>query len=479
MELAVGSTLRTEVVTTVAAEADVLVAGGGTAGCLAAVAAARGGADVLLVERRNSLGGMMTGGNAGLTKYIVHEKSQAEYRTVWRLLETDPESVQAVGGITMELTQRLIDSGAGLGTFGRAGSYVFTDQQEFRWTLLDMMEEAGVRLLLHSMVVDVITEDDAVRGVVVEGKSGRQALVGRLTIDATGDADVAAKAGAPFVLGVGPDDLAAKENDVPLGTMQQMGIMFRMANVDMARCFEYLKAHPDQFRVQPFALLSLDDACDSFLRGEMSTLNITGIGHGFQIYNTPIPGVFTFCCPSYAGDGTSTEDLTRGELALAKEIRKRVAQMRDSLTGFEKARVVDCPEICVRETRHVQGEYVLTIEDVLSDRQFEDSIGRGCHPIDIQPAPSWIRAHKLEPRWSFTIPYRCLVPLEVEALLIAGRCISTTHEASGCTRPTAQCMITGEAAGTAAALCFRRGESPRTLDHAALRAALLAQGTVL
>ena len=479
MELTVGSTLRAEVVTQVAAEADVLVAGGGTAGCLAAIAAARRGADVLLVERRNFLGGMMTGGNAGLTKYIVHEKSQAEYRQVWQLLEAEPESVQAVGGITMELTQRLIDSGAGLGTFGRAGSYVFTDQQEFKWTLLDMMEEAGVRLLFHSLIVDVLSTDRAVRGIVVEGKSGRQALMGRLTIDATGDADVAAKAGAPFVLGVGPDDLAAVENDVPLGTMQQMGIMFRMANVDMARCFEYLKEHPDQFRVQPFALLSLADACDSFLRGDMSTLNITGIGHGFQIYNTPIPGVFTFCCPSFAGDGTSSEDLTKGELALAKEIRKRVRQMRESLPGFEDARVVDCPEICVRETRHVQGEYVLTIEDVLGDRQFDDSIGRGCHPIDIQPAPAWIRAHELSPRWSFAIPYRCLVPLETEGLLVAGRCISTTHEACGCTRPTAQCMITGEAAGTASALCLQREESPRGLDHAALRTALLAQGAVL
>ena len=479
MELTVGSTLRTEVVTTVAAEADVLVAGGGTAGCLAAVAAARRGADVLLVERRNFLGGMMTGGNAGLTKYIVHEKSQAEYREVWQLLETEPESVQAVGGITMELTQRLIDSGAGLGTFGRGGSYVFTDQQEFKWTLFDMMEEAGVRLLLHSVVADVLTAAGAVRGVVVEGKSGRQALVSRLTIDATGDADVATRAGAPFVLGVGPEDLAARENDVPLGTMQQMGIMFRMANVDMRRCFEYLKQHPDQFRVQPFALLSLNDACDAFLRGEMSTLNITGIGHGFQIYNTPIPGVFTFCCPSHAGDGTSTADLTEGELALAKEIRKRVRQMRGDLPGFEEARVVDCPEISVRETRHVQGEYVLTIEDVLNDRQFDDSIGRGCHPIDIHPAPAWIRAHKLKPRWSFAIPYRCLVPLETEALLVAGRCISTTHEASGCTRPTVQCMITGEAAGTAAALCLQRAESPRALDPSALRVALLEQGAVL
>ena len=473
-----GATYSKTVRATVTREVDVIVAGGGTAGVVAAIAAARAGAGVLLVEGRGFLGGMMTGGNAGLTKYIVHEKSQAAYRDVVADLATKPETVQAVGGIPMEITRRLLDSGGGIGTHGTAGSYVFTDPLAFKWLLLDMMEEAGVELLLHSLVVDVIKVDETVSGIVVENKSGREALLGRILIDATGDGDLAAKSGVPFVTGVGPDDLTAKEG-TPLETMQSMGVMFRMAGVDMARCFDYLKEHPEHFGVQSFALMSLEDACEAFLKGEMSTWNIVGIGDGFQVYNTPIPGVFTFCCPSFKGSGLSAEDLTRGEIALAREVRKRVAQMRRSVPGFENARIIDCPEICVRETRHIRGEYVLNIEDVLNRREFKDTIGRGCHPIDIQPAPEWINQRPLGPRWYFNVPYRCLVPLDVENLLVAGRCISVTHEANGCTRPTVQCMITGEAAGTAAALCVRQNTTPRYLDTDQLRGKLAEGGAVI
>ncbi|GAI97366.1 unnamed protein product, partial [marine sediment metagenome] len=228
------------------------------------------------------------------------EKNQIEYRKVWTQLATDPSSVQVVGGIPMEITQRLIDMKAAIGTTGAAGSYVFTAQQDFKWLLLEMMEEAGVKLLFHSLIVDVIKEDNTVRGVIVENKSGRQAILGKVFIDATGDGDVAAKAGVPFVVGVGPNDLAAKDG-TPLQTMQSMGVMFRMGNVDMAKCFEYLKSHPDQFHVQPFALMGLNDAYESFLKGDMMTINVTRIGHSFQIYNTPIPGVFTFLLSKLLG----------------------------------------------------------------------------------------------------------------------------------------------------------------------------------
>jgi len=477
MSLEIGSTYTSTVEAVVAADVDVLVAGGGTAGCVAAIAAARNGANVLLVERQGFLGGMLTAGNAGLTKYIVHEKSQTEYRDVLAQFEKDPASVQVVGGLPMEITERLMESGAGIGTHGAAGSYVFTAQDDFKFLLLTMMEEAGVKLLLHSLIVDVIKEGDSIEGVIVENKSGRQVLLAKLFIDATGDGDVAARAGAPYVVGVAEDDVAA-EAGTPLGTMQAMGVMFRMGNIDMDRCFEYLLAHRDQFVPQPFALLGLDEAYEAYQKGDMMTINITGIGHRFQIYNTPLPGVFTFCCPHYYGNGLSVDDLTRGEIALMREIRKRIAEMR-SLPGFEDAYLIDCPEICVRETRHFRGEYVLNIEDILSQRTFEDTIGRGCHPIDIQPIPDSLKKYPLAHRWYFNIPYRSLLPKKVDNLLLAGRCISNTHEASGCTRPTVQCMITGEAAGTAAAMCVAEGTAPLGLDMQELRQQLSAQGVIL
>ena len=195
---------------------DVAVVGGGPAGIAAAIAAARNGARVILVESRGFLGGMMTEGNAGLTRYIVHVKDSDDKRKVVAQLATEPSSVQIVGGIPLEITHRLMEMGAAIGTNGTAGNYVFTAQQDFKWLLLKMMEEAGVKLLLHSLIVDVIKDGDDIRGIIVENKSGRQAVLGKIVVDATGDGDVAAKAGAPFVLGVGPDDLKIKELEARL-----------------------------------------------------------------------------------------------------------------------------------------------------------------------------------------------------------------------------------------------------------------------
>lgn len=479
--LKIGDTYTSKIETSITTEADVIVAGGGTAGCVAAIAAARNGADILLVERYGFLGGMMTAGNAGLTKYIVHEKSQSEYRKVVAELATNPSSVQVVGGIPMEITERLLDMKAGIGTDGTAGSYIFTSSEDFKWLLLTMMEETGVKLLLHSWIVDVIKEGNTIRGVIVENKSGRQAILAKVFIDATGDGDLAAKAKVPFVVGVGPNDLSAKHG-VKLNTTQDMGVMFRVGNVDMIRCFEYLKENPDKFQVQGCALLSLEQAWKNFQKGEMMTINVNADfaspSFHFQIYNTPLHGVFTICCPCYPGNGLSALDLTKAEIALTKKVRRWVVGMR-GIPGFENSFLLDCPQIGVRETRHIQGEYVLTIEDVFKSREFEDGIGKGAHPIDVQPIPESLKSHPLPPRWQFNIPYRCLVAKQIDNLLVAGRCISVTHEAFGCTRGTVQCMITGEAAGASAAICVKQDIKPRALDTDELRKKLKSQGVVL
>ncbi len=479
LKLKIGDTHTSKVEMSVVAEADVVVAGGGTAGCIAAIAAARNGADVLLIERYGFLGGMMTAGNAGLTKYIVHEKSQSEYRKVVAELVTNPSSVQVVGGIPMEITERLLDMKAGIGTNGTAGSYVFTSSEDFKWLLLTMMEEAGVKLLLHSLMVDIIKEGNTIRGVIVENKSGRQAILAKIFIDATGDGDLAAKAGVPFVVGVGPNDFSAKHG-AKLNITQDMGVMFRVGNVDMTHCFEYLKENPDKFQVQECALLSFEQARKNFEKGEMMTINIDTdfASPCFQIYNLPISGVLTICCPLYSGNGLSVSDLTKAEVALTKKVRKWMLKMKE-IPGFENVFLLDCPQVGVRETRHIIGEYVLTIEDIFSSMEFEDGIGKGSHPIDVQPIPESLKEHPLPPRWYFNIPYRCLVAKQIDNILVAGRCISTTHEASGCTRPTVQCMITGEAAGTAGAMCVKQNVKPRDLNTNKLRKKLKDQGGVL
>ncbi len=420
----------------------------------------------------------MTGGNAGLTKFIVHDKDSRSYKAIVDELKHNPQSVQAVGGLPLEITNRLIQNKWGIGTHGHAGSYVFTAAEEFKLCLLDMMEEAGVRLLLHSLLVDVVMTGNQLEGVVVENKSGRQAILARMCVDATGDADLAAKAGVPYHIGVGPDDLVAQEG-MKLGSMQQMGVMFRMGNIDMKRCFDFLLEHPDLYQMQPFALMELEDAYNSYLNGDMMTICIKTPNHRFQIYNTPLPGVFTFCCPVFDGNGVSVEDLSKGEIHLAREVCRRAEVMKSFLPGFENAYLLDSPEIGVRETRHIEGEYKLTAEDIYNMREFPDTIGKGCHPIDTYPIPRILKDQALPSHWSFNIPYRCLVPKNIEGLLVAGRALSATREASGAVRPTVQCMLTGEAAGIAAAMCVQGGVSPRNLDGRLVRAALAKQGAVV
>ena len=472
-----GSTYSATVEATVTEDVDVVVAGGGTAGVVAAIAAARTGADVLLIERRGFLGGMMTGGNAGLTKYTVYEKRQSEHRKIVAELATDPASVHIAGGIPMEITKRLIEERAAVGTAGTAGSYVFTSAEEFKLLLLTMMEEAGVKLLLHSLVVDVIKDGRTVRGLVVESKSGREALLARIVIDATGDGDAAARAGASFVVGVEPDGPCARHGVAP-GSVMHMGVMFRAGNVDLKRLFEHLKQHREPFCRHSISHQSIEEAHEAFVKGEMSCFGLQCPTHWCQVYNSPLPGVVTLCCPLYEGSGLDVEDLSRGEIELAREVHKRVNEMKQAVPGFEDAFLLDMPEIGVRETRHIQGEHVLDIEEVLSQCEFPDSIGRGAHPIDIGAVPDDLKNRPMS-RWYFNMPYRCLVVKDLDNMLVAGRCISVTHEALGCTRGTVQCMITGQAAGTAAALCVQEGLKPRDLDGGRLRKKLVDDGVVV
>ncbi len=479
-----GETCTLPVTAHVQPPVDVLIAGGGTAGVVAAIAAARGGAKVRLVERSHLLGGMMTGGNCGLTLFTVYDKREDEYREIISQLREPggtPGAVHIAGGIPMEITRRLLDTGAAVGTAGTAGSYVITSQVEFAHLLATMMQESGVEVLLHSLIVDVIKGGEAVSAVVVENKSGRQVLPAQVFVDATGDGDVAAKAGVPFVVGVGEGEPCAVDG-MPVGSMHEMGVMFRMGNVDFERLFAHLREHPggrEQFTVQSVAQQSLEEAYDSIRNGEMATFEVRVGETLHHFYNSPLPGVVTLGCPCYDGDGLDADDLTRGQLALFERVREQAEQLREHLPGFEDSYVLELPPIGVRETRHIQGDYVLTIEDILARKSYPDTIGRGSHPIDAGKLPDDLKAAATEDHWYFEIPYRCLIARGIDNLLVAGRCISATHEASGCTRPTVQCMITGQAAGAAAAMSASRGVTPRELDPGALCAQLARDGVVL
>ena len=488
--LNIGDKIKQEVTTEVVGRYDVIVCGGGTAGCAAAISAARGGARVALLEASAFLGGMLTEGNAGLTNYVYHGKDADQQKKITRRLRENPESAQIVGGIPLEFAKRLMGNGAALGTAETAGTYVYTDCQEFKILLFEMMREAGVDVFLHSPVCDVIVENSIIIGVVTHTKLGRRAYIGKQFIDCTGDGDIAALAGVPFVLGVGEDDSVYKNGQLKLGDQQAMGAMFRIGGVDFDKYVEHVRNHPDEYRPTRAGQMTLDEFLRAYELGEMiNSIGFMG-SSWFQIYNYPQKGIMVGCVATpksygnyanYASkNGLEVKDLTLMEYEIMIEARNMVSELKNNVPGFENAFVLDTPRAGVRETRHIVGEYRLNIIDILNRVEFPDAIGKGSHPIDVGPLPAEVKDFVKPDEWSFDIPYRCMVPKNIDNLLVAGKCVSATREAYGCIRPTAQCMVLGEAAGAASAiLCRTENAKAIEIDFATLRAQLIKQGVVL
>jgi hypothetical protein len=415
----------------VAHEAEVIVIGGGPAGICAAVAAAEEGADTLLVERYGFLGGMAT---AGLVNPFMPYWAGAEQ-------------------VNAGAFQRMIGWFEKLGGWSaRLESPSSFDPEIAKLALDSMVQEAGVRLLLHSLLVGAATEGGSVRQAVCAGKSGLQGLRGKVFVDASGDADLAARAGAEFELGR-PED----------GFCQPMTMNFRMAGADEARM-------PD--------------------RDTITALYLAARGRG-EIHNprenclwffTTRPGEIHFNTTRVVKlDATCSEDLTAAELEARRQVREMVDFLTAHVPGFEHAHLSALPaQIGVRESRRVLGDYVLTADDVLSARKFPDGIARGCYPVDIHnPAGTGTVIRELPPGEAYDIPYRCLCPLGFDNLLVAGRPISSDHAAHSSHRVMPIAACNGEAAGVAAAMCARGGHDIRAVDVQALRRRLKERGASL
>lgn len=416
----------------VRAEVDVLVAGGGPGGVAAAVAAGRAGAEVLLVEQYGCVGGMATVGHV----------------LTW--------SGSVRGGLFAELKQRV--SGAG----GLSASGVGFDLEVTKRVMEQMLAEAGVRLRYHTFVCKAVVEEGAVRGVIAEGKSGREAFLAERVIDATGDADVAADAGCLFEKGRPAD-----------GLLQPASLMFRMAGVDTDRA----PGIPSfESRVQ----LPKGDA-HALAREAVKAGVLPRNCEHVLIYHLPRPGQVLINMSNVTGvDGTSADDLTRAELEGRSQLEPIARFLRENVPGFEEAYVLDSGALVgIRETRRVKGEYTLTIEDVLGARAFPDGIVRARFPVDIHDPTGHAGDSSRLPRGFYEIPYRCLVPLGVENLLVSGRPISATHEAHASLRVMPICLGIGQAAGLAAALSIRESVSPRQLDVELLRSELRGAGAEL
>lgn len=445
----------------VARTADVIVAGGGTAGLIAAIAAARNGADTLLVERNGFLGGAIT---AAMMAQIS-------------------AGAPGVTGIGRELVDRLNAMGGIEGAF-----LIPIDPEAFKLVALEMLREAGARLLAYTSVTGAVVADRRIRGVIVENKSGRQALLGKVVLDCTGDADVCNWAGAPVQLG--------REGD---GKTRPISLIFKMANVDIGGMVRYAREHPEDFSPDP--KYQIVDPEHGLVRmvGYFSLVDkAKANGELFDdCHYIRVEGVFPErgtvlinATRVYNVDGTSADDLTRADLEGRRQAFQVAAFMRKYVPGYEHAYLAEtASSVGVRETRHVQGEYLLTEQDVVSDRAFADTVvrtykrqlpGTPSHSPDAgEGSPSDISARSVvAPVVGFNIPYRSLVPREVDGLLVAGRCISQTHVADGFTRLQPSVWAMGQAAGTAAALAVRAALTPRQMVErvAEIQSTLRAQG---
>lgn len=454
---------------------DVVVVGGGTAGAIAGIAAARTGARTLLVEQYGSLGGVL---NLGMSLKGVN----------------DGDGHKALGGIGEELIARARAEGAAttlVSPHPRHGSIMGQDPESMKLQLIDMVRGSGLDLLLHAFLVDAVRDGDTIQAIQVATKAGLEIIPAKCFVDCTGDADLAARAGAACMTG--------RERD---GGMQPVSAIFRIGGVDLEKTWAYLREHPEDFETPP-GYVGDEYTVDKFralpgvgVAGFRSLIARARAAGDYTIprddlgFNPQVgrPEVTMNITRVHGIDGTDPDDLTRAEVETQLQIIEAMRFLRKYLPGFEASYVVSNPfQVGIRETRRIRGAYVLTKEDCRTGRDFPDQVARGAYPLDVHdvgaaPTGSLVPGGGTDlskiPR-SYGIPARCLVAEGVGNLLAAGRALSATHEAAGSARGQPVCMATGHAAGTMAAMAAMQGTDPARLDIAAVQEVLRAQNAVL
>jgi hypothetical protein len=443
-------------------EVDVVVAGGGISGVAAAISAAREDVDVLLVERNGFLGGVATAG-------LMSSMGNGFFAEGGNLV---------VRGVALEILERLVEmKGTSKGWRSPLVPKIPFDPEIFKLLLLEMAREEKVKLYLHTFVASVVMEGNELKGLIIESKSGREAVLGSVVIDATGDADVAAKAGAPVIY-------------EPPGSSS---LEFRMGNVDLQRTYEFFRENSERYPSDVDAPRSFEKFERNWLengffyyphgggRREGSNLYILvekAIENGeFSREMGLITGLDAFGMDGLRLNQTviinsnfaRIDDLDVREASEAEIEARRccfyVAEfLRKYVPGFEEAFIIETAvDLGVRYTRRIIGEYTLTRGEVEAGARFSDVIGVGSMGFPGRP---------------YEIPYRCILPKATENLIVAsGKSVST--DPRGLLRGMTTCIVLGQAAGVAAATSIERGVKPRRLDVRELQSSLLDQDVYL
>jgi len=436
-------------------QVDVLVVGGGPAGIGAAVSAARTGGKVMLLEKRAFLGGNITSAYVETCNWFLNN-TLFSVRGLYKEIE---DGYKAEYGRGHEIRDHA----------------PFRFNSEYLKIFLDeLMARENVRVLLHSFVNDVVIENNHIKAVIIQTKNGPMAVCAQMVIDATGDGDVAFAAGVPFRQGRDKD-----------GYCQPGTLNLRLAGVDPKFFCEgpmekdKLKAIDKKFQNDYDAgKIHLDCKRRELIMGRLTSGGVIGS--------------LNYPC-SYMIDPTSSVDLSKGEIECRQYIKQVLHWMRVNLGGFERLELVSiAPELGFRDSRRIEGKYTLTTEDIESNRSFDDTICVFPRVYDML-APDGNMAGNgslegegykghilvlLEPNStrSYNIPYRTMLPATIDNLLISGRCISSTHVAQSSIRAIYACMLTGQAAGTAAALSIRDNCVPEKVNIRKLQDHLVKQG---
>lgn len=475
------STVKLEKDISVRYSADVVVVGGGVGGTAAAIAAGRQGKSVLLIEKSGCLGGLATNGHVSPFD-ATHSRSGKPF-----------------GGIAQEILDAMDDAqlkyGVADSNMKREGPHLL------KWVLLRLAVNAGVRVLFHADLIDVVAENDEIKYLIIHTKSGIEGVRGKAYVDATGDGDVFFGAGEEYFMGSEADsgkileqtglyhmhfDDDTLEKYTPETTtdrhaVQPVSVMFTMGNVDLSKQpykynnknlrFSDLGIDKEEFKKLPYyGTTGFEDNGDliPIPQGRI-LLTETGRPGELLVNMSRVIGV----------DATDAEELTDASVKAQFQVIYLVDFLKRYVPGFENAFLVESSNVIgVRETRRLVGQYVLKGTDAINCVHFDDNIGCGSYIIDIHDPFGKCRALGGEVKGDcYGIPYRCLVPKTVKNLLVCGRCISVDHVAHSSTRIQGTCVITGQAAGTAAALAVAGGTSVQDVDVKALQNELKAAGS--
>ncbi len=441
----------------VRASVDVLVIGGGPSGIMAALAAAEEGANVMLIESRSFVGGNMTIG-LPILGFLGQKGNQIikglPQKYIDRLKAIEASSEHRPCPLHMSLT--------------------LVEPEAVKTVALQMLVEAGVNILFYAFCAGVVKEGDELKGVIIESKAGREVVLSKVTIDCSGDADVAFKSGVPCEFG----------NEQ--GGVQPPTLMFCLGGVDTEKLRLSIAEEPRTYLTDfipaeyfgqnnQFVLVGMRNLINQAKEEGLSlpterTILITGLRKGeIWVNMTRVNGV----------NGTDPASLTWGEIEGRKQIEDIQRYLVNYVPGFENAYFLKtAPFLGIRETRRIKGQYTMDRDDIMSCRHFDDAIAVASYPLDIHHPVGG--GCTLE--WCgdcYDIPYRSLVPLHIKNLLVAGRAISTTHEAMSAIRVMAPCMAMGEAAGRAAKMAVKEGIQPDAIDVKALQQELLEKGAYL